>query len=96
MAVDWVRAQFGDPGILPLAALLGLTDMDALTVSMTRLRPAAEMAAIGAQAIGVGLLSNTVLKLGLAVGLGTREFRRSAGAGLALLGAATLVGLLLL
>ena len=96
MAVDWVRARFGDPGILPLAGLLGLTDMDALTVSMTRLRPAAEMAAIGAQAIGVGLLSNTVLKLGLAVGLGGREFRRSAGAGLALLGAATLVGLLLL
>jgi len=96
MAVDWVRAQFGDPGVLPLAALLGLTDMDALTVSMTRLQPAVEMAGLGAKAIAVGMLSNTVLKLGLAVGLGTREFRRLAGAGLALLGAATLVGLLLL
>ena len=96
MAVDWVRAQFGDPGVLPLSALLGLTDMDALTVTMARLKPAAEMAALGAQAIAVGLLSNTVLKLGLAMGLGTREFRRSAGAGLALLGVATLVGLLFL
>jgi len=96
MVLDWVRARFGDPGVLPLAALLGLTDVDALTVAMARLRPATEMAALGAQAITVGVLSNTVLKLGIAVGLGTREFRRSAGAGLALLGAATLVGLLLL
>lgn len=95
MAVDWVRSQFGDPGVLPLATLLGLTDMDALTVSMSGLRPAAEMAALGAKAIGVGLLSNTVMKLGLALGLGGRDFRRSAGAGLLLLAIATLLGLLL-
>lgn len=95
MALAWVRLQFGDPGVLPLAALLGLTDMDALTISMAKLRPAAEMASLGAQAIAVGLLSNTALKFGLAVGLGERQYRRSAGTGLVLLGAATLLGLLL-
>jgi hypothetical protein len=36
------------------------------------------------------------MKLGLAVGLGTREFRRSAGVGLLLLAVATLLGLLVL
>jgi uncharacterized membrane protein (DUF4010 family) len=96
MAVDWVRGQFGDPGILPLAGLLGFTDMDALTIAMARLQPAAEMAALGAKAITVGILSNTILKLGLVVGLGSKEFRRLAGAGLVLLGVATLLGLLLL
>ena len=96
MALDLVRSRVRGSGVLPLAALLGFTDMDALTVAMAKLRPAAEMAALGAQAITVGLLSNTVLKLGLAVGLGTSEFRRSAGAGLLLLGAATLLALLFL
>jgi uncharacterized membrane protein (DUF4010 family) len=96
MALDWVRGMFGTPGVLPLAALLGLTDMDALTVTMARLEPAGEMAALGAKAIALGLLSNTIMKLGLAVGLGTREFRRSAGAGLLLLAAAIILGLLFL
>jgi len=96
MALDWVRAQFGDPGVLPLAALLGLTDMDALTVSMARLEPRSEVARLAAQAIAVGLLSNTALKLTLAVGLGANAFRRRAGTGLALLGAATLLALVLL
>ncbi len=96
MALEWVQGRFGSPGVVPLAALLGLTDMDALTVTMARLQPPGEMAALGALAIGVGLLSNTVMKLGLAVGLGTREFRRSAGVGLLLLAVATLLGLLVL
>jgi uncharacterized membrane protein (DUF4010 family) len=96
MALDWVRVQFGEPGVLPLAALLGLTDMDALTISMARLEPRETMAGLAAQAIAVGLLSNTVLKFALSVGLGAPGFRARAGAGLALLGAATLVGLLLL
>ena len=96
MALEWVRAQFGDPGVLPLAALLGLTDMDALTISMSRLEPRAEMAHLAAQAIGVGLVSNTLLKFSLAVGIGTSAFRRRAGAGLALLGAATILALALL
>ncbi len=95
MALDWVRAQFGEPGVLPLAALLGLTDMDALTISMAKLEPREAMAGLAAQAIGVGLLSNTVLKFALSVGLGAPGFRARAGAGLALLGAATLVALML-
>lgn len=96
MALEWVRSQFGDPGVLPLAALLGLTDMDALTVSMARLEPMRETARLAAQAIGVGLVSNTVLKLALVVGLGASAFRRRAGVGLALLGAATVLALVIL
>ncbi len=96
MALSWVRAEFGDPGVLPLAALLGLTDMDALTVSMARFGSDAGTIGLAAEAIMVGMLSNTVLKLGVAVGLGTSQFRRLAGAGLAYLGVATVLALLLL
>jgi uncharacterized membrane protein (DUF4010 family) len=96
MALAWVRGVFGDPGVLPLAALLGLTDMDALTISMARFATDDGMIRLAAQAVMVGLLSNTLLKFSVAVTLGTSQFRRLAGAGLAYLGAATLLALLLL
>ncbi len=95
MALHFVQGRFGEPGVFPLAALLGLTDMDALTVSMARLGTDADTVQLAARAILVGLLSNTVLKFFVAVGLGTAQFRRLAGAGLAYLGAATLLSLVL-
>ncbi|HEY3011672.1 MAG TPA: DUF4010 domain-containing protein [Gemmatimonadales bacterium] len=88
-----VRHLWGARGVLASAAVLGLTDVDALTYSMTRLGGGAEAAALGARAIGIGILSNTVLKLVLVLFLGRGEFRRIAGLGLAALGAASGVGL---
>jgi uncharacterized membrane protein (DUF4010 family) len=88
-----VRHLWGAKGVLASAAVLGLTDVDALTYSMTRLGTGAEAAALGAQAIAVGILSNTVLKLALALILGRGEFRRIAGLGLVALAAASGVGL---
>jgi uncharacterized membrane protein (DUF4010 family) len=72
---------------------LGLTDVDALTYSMTQLASGAGAAGLGAQGIAVGILSNTVLKLAIALFLGRGEFRAVAGLGLAALGAASCVGL---
>jgi uncharacterized membrane protein (DUF4010 family) len=88
-----VRHLWGAKGVLASAAVLGLTDVDALTYSMTRLGAGAEAAALGAQAIAVGILSNTVLKLALALILGRGEFRRIAGLGLVAVGVASGVGL---
>lgn len=96
MALTWVQGRFGDPGVLPLAALLGLTDMDALTVSMARLATDGGTIRLAAEAIMLGMLSNTVLKFTVAVTLGTTQFRRLAGAGLVYLGVATLLALLLI
>ena len=45
------------------AALLGLTDMDALTYSMSRLGATTGDAGLAARAIAIGMLSNTVLSL---------------------------------
>ena len=88
-----VRNLWGAKGVLASAAVLGLTDVDALTYSMTRLGGGAEAAALGARAIAVGILSNTVLKLALVLILGRGEFRRIAGLGLVALGVASGVGL---
>ena len=92
-AVAFVRARYGQTEILASAALLGFTDMDALTVSMTKLGTDAAMVSLAALAIAVGVVSNTVLKLGMVLVLGSPRMRRFGGLGLAILGAASVVGI---
>jgi uncharacterized membrane protein (DUF4010 family) len=93
MAIEWVNGTWGSPGILTSAAVLGLTDVDALTVAMSRLGEDPARTTLAAQAIAIGILANTTLKLGLALALGSRDFRRAASAGLMTLGAASVIGL---
>ena len=94
LIVPTVERLWGPAGLLGSAAVLGLTDMDALTYSMARFGVSTGDAPLAARAIGIGLLSNTVLKLGLALTLGSPSFRRFAAAGLLAFAASLLVGLL--
>lgn len=93
VAVYLAQQWLGDRGVLATAALLGFTDMDALTYSMTRLVQTGGSVGFAAQAIAIGLLSNTVLKFLLTVTMGAPAFRRVASTGLILLGLASLLGL---
>ena len=92
--VEWVRRWFGSPGVLLSAAGLGLTDVDALTYAMTRFPADGVDTATAAQALAVGVLANTVLKLVLVLVVGRGTFRRVAGFGLAGLAVASLAALL--
>jgi uncharacterized membrane protein (DUF4010 family) len=94
LAVPAAERVWGSSGVLGSAALLGLTDMDALTYSMSRLGNSDGNAALAARAIAIGLLSNTLLKLALVLMIGSGDFRLRAGAGLMVLALATLAGLL--
>jgi uncharacterized membrane protein (DUF4010 family) len=78
------RAHFtwGDSGIWTSAAILGLTDVDALTVSMARGVAGSTSLQVAAVAIAIGVASNTVLKLGVAVVFGSSRFRMIAGGAL--------------
>ena len=93
LLVPVVREAWGATGVLASAAVLGFTDVDAMTFAMTQLAGGGEAAALGAQGIAVGILSNTVLKLVIALALGRGEFRKIAAAGLVALGLASGVGL---
>lgn len=78
-AVGWMRRIFGNPGLLVSGAILGLTDVDALTISMTRSAAEGITPGVAAQAIAIGILANSLLKLTLAAALGTPPFRRMTG-----------------
>jgi uncharacterized membrane protein (DUF4010 family) len=80
--VDGVRHVFGESGVLISGAVLGLTDVDALTISMARVGAAGVPPVVAAKAIAIGILANCVLKLGLALLYGTTPFRRLTAAAL--------------
>jgi uncharacterized membrane protein (DUF4010 family) len=94
LLVPAIQAIWGSAGVLSSAAILGLTDMDALTYSMARLGSAGD-APLAARAIAVGLVANTALKLMLVLSLGSPAFRRAAAPGLLALAAAVATGLVL-
>lgn len=95
MVMVAVKDRFGGAGVLTSAAILGLTDMEALTFSMARLASQADLVPLGALAIAIGVFSNTLLKCVVALVLGAPVFRREAAVGLGLLAVACLGGILL-
>jgi uncharacterized membrane protein (DUF4010 family) len=88
MAVYLARDFWGAAGTLGSAAILGLTDVDALTLSMARGLAPMSSPSLAATAIAVGVLANTAMKLGLALLFGNRMFRIIAGGALSLMLAA--------
>jgi uncharacterized membrane protein (DUF4010 family) len=85
MAVHLVGNVWGQSGVFTSAAVLGLTDVDALTMSMARDVATTGSPAIAATAIAVGVLANTAMKLGLGILFGAARFRVIAGGALALM-----------
>jgi uncharacterized membrane protein (DUF4010 family) len=89
-----VTSRFGTQGLLGSAAILGLTDVDALTMSMSKAAASNTVtAADAAAAIILGIFVNTFVKLGLALAIGRGAYRRYAAAGLTLVAAAIAAGL---
>jgi uncharacterized membrane protein (DUF4010 family) len=82
MGVYLAREAWGASGVFASAAVLGLTDVDALTVSMARDVAQAVSPGVAATAIAIGVLTNTGMKLGLALFFGSRRFRIVAGGAL--------------
>lgn len=92
-AVAAAKEQFGDAGLYAVAALSGLTDMDAITLSTAQLMKDGRVSVdIGWRLIMVGAVSNLTFKAAAVAVLGSR---RLAGR-IALLFGMTLVGAALL
>ena len=92
--MSWATTRLGELGTFGSAALVGATDVDALVYSMVKLGDARLSAEIAAQALGIGILSNTALKLGIALVIGRGSYRLLAGASLLAMAIALAVSLL--
>jgi uncharacterized membrane protein (DUF4010 family) len=61
IALAFIRGTFGTTGLYGSAAVLGLTDVDALTLSMAKSATSGTLVEIVATAISIGILANTLV-----------------------------------
>ncbi len=90
-----VRGHFGDAGLIATGAILGLTDLDALTLSMAQQVDGGLAARTAAGVLTAGILSNSGVKAAIAIAVGRGGFRTMVVTGLAIMGAALLAAALL-
>jgi uncharacterized membrane protein (DUF4010 family) len=96
LAAAATREYFGARGLLLVAVVSGLTDVDAITLSTAQLvQTGAYDAVTGRQAILIASLSNLVFKGGIVATLGGRDLLRRTGLLMAVVLVAGLVILLL-
>jgi uncharacterized membrane protein (DUF4010 family) len=89
LATSWL----GQRGLYGSAVLLGLVDVDGITISMAHFTNTGTAADVAARALTIGVLANTVVKLTITLAIGRGRFRTLAGAGLACMAAALAVAI---
>ncbi len=90
-----VQSRWSADALMATSVLVGLTDVDALTLSLARSAAPSNALAAVAPALAAGVLSNTLLKLAVALVVGRGAFRGVIGATLGVMAAAMLAALLL-
>jgi uncharacterized membrane protein (DUF4010 family) len=91
--VHYLKSWVGGAGLMASGFLLGLTDVDALTMSMTRSVGSDVTIDLACRAIALGIVANSLMKAGIAFALGSPRFKWQAGGALlvmAVAGAAVL------
>lgn len=93
-AVHFLRARMGEGGLLAGGFVLGLTDVDALTLSMTRSVATGTTIDAACRAILMGIIANSLMKAAIAVTIGERRFAWQTAASLAAMAAAGAITLM--
>ena len=94
--VSLAESWFGSAGLYASAAVLGLTDVDALTVSLSQLATSGTAIPVATAALTLGIFTNTVVKTVIALAVGRGTFRLLATIGLAAMAASLAAGLVVL
>jgi len=81
-AVHFTRSWMGEGGLLAGGFVLGLTDVDALTLAMTRSVATGTSIDLACRAILTGVIANSLMKAGIATVIGERRFAWQTGASL--------------
>ncbi len=96
VAVEAARRHLGEAGLYAVAAVSGLTDVDAITLSTANLVSAGRLeAAVGARLVVLATLANLAFKAGMVAVLGSRGMLLRVGVGYALAAVVGLAWLLL-
>jgi uncharacterized membrane protein (DUF4010 family) len=92
LLAEWTQDTLGSAGVYLSSLASGLTDVDAITLSMARLSSAGDIASdVAIRAVVLATVSNTVVKGGMVLTLGAPVLRRYA---LAIFGSLVVSGML--
>ncbi len=83
LAAHALDAWLGEEGLYALAAVAGLTDVDAITLSLSRMAHGGLEAAVAVRGMVLAAFVNTAVKAGLAVAVGGRRLGLRVAAALA-------------
>jgi uncharacterized membrane protein (DUF4010 family) len=96
VAAKAAQAYFGEAGLYLAGTLAGATDVDAISLSMANLAAAnPESATVAARTIVLAVLSNTLVKTGMAISIGAPALRRTLLLTTGLLLISAIVGIML-
>lgn len=96
IVVSYANSQFGTKGIYISSAIAGLTDIDAITISMSKLAGNSIIALTAQNAILLAALCNTLVKIGIALWTGSKPLRRYVLTGYGLIFVAGIIGFFVL
>ena len=90
LLVSFSSERFGDEGILIASGISGITDIDAITISVSRLGGQSIPVDLAQFAILIAAVSNTLVKMGIGIWAGSGQLRLKiiAGFGVVILAAA--------
>lgn len=76
LVVSYANDHFGSRGIYISSAIAGLTDIDAITISMSKLAGGSIPLLTAQNAILIATLCNTIVKIGISIWAGSASLRR--------------------
>ncbi len=76
IVVSYANQQLGEKGILLSSAVAGLSDIDAITITVAKLAGSNLDFSIAASAVLLATISNTVVKMGIGLWAGSKALRK--------------------
>ncbi|MGX5818669.1 MgtC/SapB family protein [Chitinophaga lutea] len=93
LIVSYANAYLDERGMLISSAIAGLSDIDAITISVSKLANLTVPVLLAAQAVLIATMSNTLVKMGIGVWAGSRQLRRKLYVGYGVIFGASILAL---
>ncbi len=96
LVVSYANENLGNRGLLVSSAIAGLSDLDAITITVSKLAKSMADMSIAGIAILIATISNTLVKLGISFWAGSKPLRKYLLPGYGIVFLSAVIGLLLL
>jgi uncharacterized membrane protein (DUF4010 family) len=95
-AVAYANDVFGQSGIFVASGIAGISDVDAISISVSKLSVGTIPSSTAQNAILIATISNTIVKMGIAIWAGSREMRKQIYLGYGVIFLAALIGFVIM